>query len=207
MSPHCKAPPTLALGLYWGYIKVILGFSWGYIKVILGFSWGYIRIILGFSWGYIRVILGFSCGYIRVILGLYWGFLGVILGLYWGYIGVILGFSWGYIGIMEKKMETTIFCLFGSTSVCFLLSPLLSPSLLRDGVSSRTCARMSGIQDFPRSCSRILHQILELSDYLRNYWGFYSLVWVCKRCEGRRGLRSLSSCLISCTLTKVHLKA
>ena len=28
------------MGLYWGYIGVILGLYWGYIGVILGLEWG-----------------------------------------------------------------------------------------------------------------------------------------------------------------------
>ena len=39
------------LGLYWGYIRVILG--------LLGLYWGYIRVILGLYWGYVGLYLGY----------------------------------------------------------------------------------------------------------------------------------------------------
>ena len=35
------------MGLYWGYVKIILGLYWGYIQVILG----YIKVILRLYWG------------------------------------------------------------------------------------------------------------------------------------------------------------
>ena len=47
------------MGLYWGYIKVILGLYWGYIGIILGLYWHYIGVILGL---YIKVILGLYIG-------------------------------------------------------------------------------------------------------------------------------------------------
>ena len=43
------------MGLYWGYVGVILGLYWGYVGAILGLAWGYIGVILGLYWGYIGV--------------------------------------------------------------------------------------------------------------------------------------------------------
>ena len=58
------------LGLYWGYIGVILRLYWGNVRAILRLYWGYLEVILGY-WGTF-------CGYIGVILGLYWGNIRVI---------------------------------------------------------------------------------------------------------------------------------
>ena len=44
---------------YWGYIwGDVIGLYQGYIRVILGLYWGYVRVIVGLYWGFIDTDVG-----------------------------------------------------------------------------------------------------------------------------------------------------
>ena len=81
------------MGLYWGYIGVILGLYWGYIGVILGLYWSYIGVI----WGIMEKKMETTT----------MGYMGGChnYGLFLGETTIVY---WGNIGTMENKMEAII---------------------------------------------------------------------------------------------------